>query len=168
MISETLGVAQVRHLLAADDEHGVAQAGGHLAEADVEARRAGRRGRLDPDGRDLGNPRWVATLEAKLPSPRNSSGFMVATTMASGRSRPASASAVWAASAMRSCSGSLRLPILVMPAPATNTRCMKPFYERGPRRPWPFGTPRAQPARLRRRAGGGGAATPSSRMSRNR
>ena len=32
---------------------------------------------------------WVATFEAKLPSPRNSSGFIVATTMASGCSRPA-------------------------------------------------------------------------------
>ena len=36
-------------------------------------------------------PMCVATLDAKLPSPTNSSGFMVATTMASGRSRSARA-----------------------------------------------------------------------------
>src|SRR5918996_1605273 len=69
-------------------------------------------------------PMWVATWEAKLPSPRNSSGFMVATTMASGDSRPASASAVRAASVMSAGSDSLRRPIRVIPAPATKTCCM--------------------------------------------
>jgi len=77
---------------------------------------------------------------------------MVATTMASGRSRPASASAAWAASAMRSCSGSLRLPILVMPAPATKTRCMSLFYERGATAPLAFPEPE-----ISRRGSDGGA-----------
>src|SRR5262245_40666672 len=73
---------------------------------------------------------WVATLEAKFPSPRNSSGFIVATTMASGASTPASARAARAASAMSSGSGSLRRPIRVMPTPATNTRGMTPIIPR--------------------------------------
>ncbi len=64
---------------------------------------------------------WVATWEAKLPAPRNSSGFIVATTMASGTSIAAPASAACAASAMRSGSGSVRRPIRVMPTPATQT-----------------------------------------------
>src|SRR5882724_856092 len=73
---------------------------------------------------------WVATWEAKLPSPVNSSGFSVATTMASGRSRPASASAARAASAMSPGSGSLRRPIRVIAAPATLTRCTATIIHR--------------------------------------
>jgi hypothetical protein len=51
------------------------------------------------------NPMCVATFEAKLASPRNSSGFIVVTTIASGRSRSASRSAACAAMAIKSCSG---------------------------------------------------------------
>src|SRR5438045_422297 len=77
---------------------------------------------------------YVATFEAKFPSPTNSSGFMVATTMKSGRSRPAAASAAWAASAMRSPSGSLRRPTRVIPAPAIQTFGMDDAHPAG-RRP---------------------------------
>src|SRR5438105_1245059 len=73
-------------------------------------------------------------FEAKFPSPTNSSGFMVATTMKSGRSRPAAASAAWAASAMRSPSGSLRRPTRVIPAPAIQTFGMDDAHPAG-RRP---------------------------------
>src|SRR5438105_5367563 len=73
-------------------------------------------------------------FEAKFPSPTNSSGFMVATTMKSGRSRPAAASAAWAASAMRSPRGSLRRPTRVIPAPAIQTFGMDVAHPAG-RRP---------------------------------
>src|SRR5437667_252691 len=72
-------------------------------------------------------------LEAKLPSPTNSSGFMVATVMKSGRSRPAAASAACAASAMRSPSGSLRRPTRVIPAPAIQTFGMDVAHPAGRR-----------------------------------
>src|SRR5438445_125655 len=72
-------------------------------------------------------------LEAKLPSPTNSSGFMVATMMKSGRSRPAAASAACAASAMRSPSGSLRRPTRVIPAPAIQTFGMDVAHPAGRR-----------------------------------
>src|SRR6266478_5859486 len=72
-------------------------------------------------------------LEAKLPSPTNSSGFMVATMMKSGRSRPAAASAACAASAMRSPSGSLRRPTRVIPAPAIQTFGMDVAHPAGQR-----------------------------------
>src|SRR5438552_3819802 len=59
---------------------------------------------------------------------------MVATTMKSGRSRPAAASAAWAASAMRSPRGSLRRPTRVIPAPAIQTFGMDVAHPAG-RRP---------------------------------
>ena len=102
MISDTRGRRQVRHLLAAHHQHDRAQARRDLGEARVEGGRARRGGRLDAQVGTSAKPRCVATFEAKLPSPRNSSGFMAATTMASGVSRPAAASAACAASAMRS------------------------------------------------------------------
>src|SRR6267142_816120 len=55
-------------------------------------------------------------------------------TMKSGRSRPAAASAAWAASAMRSPRGSLRRPTRVIPAPAIQTFGMDVAHPAG-RRP---------------------------------
>src|SRR5262249_23712018 len=69
-------------------------------------------------------PIAVATFEAKLPSPRNSSGFMVATTIASGTSMPAAESAACDASAIRDESDSLRRPMRVIAPPATKTSSM--------------------------------------------
>src|SRR5437899_11115091 len=92
-------------------------------------------------------------LEAKLPSPTNSSGFMVATMMKSGRSRPAAASAACAASAMRSPSGSLRRPTRVIPAPAIQTFGMDVAHPAG-RRPKGQSARKPRSPRPPTRAGG--------------